>query len=453
MGIALSVIAILATAAFAAFSYFDVNGHKELAFWCFITGLVMSAFGGILSIIYFAHNWHARRFTRRPSTDSPPLPQTSAPQSTRSEKFRFGVYWDSDLNPLCPVCKTPLTLSRDKLIYRIDGGVPLPLPEPHCFNCDKLLSLHDDDGNHLTLSEAKKLLPTKTSKAEIESPNPQPLQLQTPDTPESPEPDTYQPDDKDKEIIRYLYKEGVDHLLSYIAKFAELDRQETTLRLNKLISNKYVRRPHTSHSRPFAAYRLTDKGIQFAIDNNLRSEQNPKEPEAKIEPIALPDAQSQPPDTFTLDKTAIDILKQIDKQVVQESEFSRVLKLEPAQVRNSLTLLEQHNYICLQRPSERAPFYLLTEKGSNQLDKPIRTVPFPNSDLDETSIKILLILANPTEHSTYTSSIAERLKLSKTRVEFYLGELHKQGYCYADNRSFTRPDFHRLTQQGKKISH
>lgn len=84
-------------------------------------------------------------------------------------------------------------------------------------------------------------------------------------------PPAFEPDEKDKEILRYLYKPDVDHLLSYIAETIRLDQQETKLRLHKLNEHKYVRLPpRRSATHRFPEYKLTDKGIEFVINNNLR---------------------------------------------------------------------------------------------------------------------------------------------------------------------------------------
>jgi hypothetical protein len=74
------------------------------------------------------------------------------------ERFAFGVYWDSVLNPLCPACKTPLSQSRRHLFYAIGEGIPLPKPITECLKCDKHLPLFDDYGNSVTLSDAKRQL-------------------------------------------------------------------------------------------------------------------------------------------------------------------------------------------------------------------------------------------------------------------------------------------------------
>lgn len=97
--------------------------------------------------------WTRQLVSRRRDTHTAPV--------IKNEKLRFGVIWDSELNPHCPVCKTLLTLSTRNLIYPIDpftNKIPPPKPVPHCLKCDKALLLYDDNGKTVTLSEAKRLL-------------------------------------------------------------------------------------------------------------------------------------------------------------------------------------------------------------------------------------------------------------------------------------------------------
>jgi hypothetical protein len=84
--------------------------------------------------------------------------------------------------------------------------------------------------------------------------------------PQPPESHPYSPDEKDKEILRYLYRSDVDRLLSFVAEAAHLDPTETEFRLNRLIANGFVRRPARPRaSNPFPEYRLLDKGIELVL--------------------------------------------------------------------------------------------------------------------------------------------------------------------------------------------
>jgi predicted transcriptional regulator len=264
----------------------------------------------------------------------------------RGERRAFGVYWDSDLHPLCPICRTPLTLSTRNLIYRIDpfnNSIPPPQPIPHCLKCDKALPLYDDDGNHITLGEAKKLLSPKEPKPEIEieTPKPEPLQLQT--------------------------------------------------------------------------------------SGNLQTS-----------------------DDYKPNKIAIEILKQIDKQVAYESELARVLNLEPKQLRNSLGLLEKHKYIRLHRPANLAPHYQLTQKGIDLLNKPVYTAPLPHSyEPDETSTKILLLLSDRDVFPD-ALTLSQRLWLNIERVKYILEELVDRQYV-TETQFMHGDSEYSLTKKGRKF--
>jgi hypothetical protein len=64
---------------------------------------------------------------------------------------KFGVVWDKNGDPYCPVCEKPLA----KHTVKIDGKIEAAL---HCVKCDRSLALITDEGNRISLIEAKKLL-------------------------------------------------------------------------------------------------------------------------------------------------------------------------------------------------------------------------------------------------------------------------------------------------------
>ena len=57
-------------------------------------------------------------------------------------KPKFGVYWDKELNPYCPSCKSLLCINEDLVIY--------------CLCCNREMPLVSD--KLITLKEARKLL-------------------------------------------------------------------------------------------------------------------------------------------------------------------------------------------------------------------------------------------------------------------------------------------------------
>jgi predicted ArsR family transcriptional regulator len=431
----------LATIASGLSSFLMEDERRHVAYNYLLASIGLVIVGIIVGVI---HIW----------TEPNPDKAVKLQRIKRGEKRAFGVLWDSDLHPLCPVCRTPLILSTRNLIYRIDlfnNSIPPPKPIPHCLKCDKALPLYDDNGNDITLSEAKELLSPKEAKREIETPKPQPQQVQTPDNPQPPEPAVYQPDDKDKEIIRYLYK-GTDCHLSFIAEFARLDTQETSLRLNKLISNKFIRPLRSRPRRAVDPYRLTDKGIQFAIDNDLQDQPKPKEPEAKINTPESGDAHHQTPSPYKPDKTAIEILKQISKGICYEDELANALKLNPVEVRISLAILEMNDYIEFHHAGNRPPSYQLADKGIDFLHKPVRTVPFPSGHdlIDETKTRILQYLATPNCRAD-EQAMSVVLNLHPTRLQVHLSELAQHDYVAVDGVNEWFETIYRLTTKAKKF--
>jgi uncharacterized protein YbaR (Trm112 family) len=73
---------------------------------------------------------------------------------------RFGIHWDSDMNPLCPL--------DDVLLPMIDKGVYEHLGQPYelfrCPKCKTQFQLRDDSGRRVMIVEAKTILASeKTS--------------------------------------------------------------------------------------------------------------------------------------------------------------------------------------------------------------------------------------------------------------------------------------------------
>ena len=146
-----TILVILGAVAFALNSHYSSIGDRVAAVRFLISGIALSTLGILILAIRFYRSWFERRYVRR--SELPPTPPIKS-----DLKFRFGVYWDSELNPLCPADTTPLTLSTSKLLYVISDDVPPPKPVLHCLKCDKVIPLYDDFGKEITLSEAKRLL-------------------------------------------------------------------------------------------------------------------------------------------------------------------------------------------------------------------------------------------------------------------------------------------------------
>jgi len=65
-------------------------------------------------------------------------------------KPRFGVLWDKNKEPYCPIHEKPFTRYQVKL-EKIETGL-------RCNKCDKTVKLINNEGKRITLVEAKKLL-------------------------------------------------------------------------------------------------------------------------------------------------------------------------------------------------------------------------------------------------------------------------------------------------------
>jgi DNA-binding MarR family transcriptional regulator len=253
--------------------------------------------------------------------------------------------------------------------------------------------------------------------------------------------DDYEPDEKDKRIIRYLYKE-VDCLLPYIAKFAELDTQETKLRLNRLAKHGYVRLPSTRPTHYLDPYTLRDKGIQFAIENNLRSEeQHAQKSKAKVEL----------PPVFKPDEIDIKILVFLDSpqhQNIYVVEVGNSLRLDQKLVRTRLDILAKEDYVRVTRDTlTNSDVCSITPKGSASLDKPRRTIPHPNPfSPDKIQIRILQYLADP-NCTPLLQAIAEDLQLSIVKVESTLYKLIDNGYLTANSYNEWNERIYRRTRK------
>lgn len=259
------------------------------------------------------------------------------------------------MNPYCPVCQTPLTLSIKNLMYRIDpinNSIPPPPPVPHCLRCDDIITLYDDDGDRLTLSEAKQLL-SPIKRKEIVPPKPDPPKPQTTASSQAPKPDVYEPDETDKKIIGYLYRDNVDPYLNKIAEAAGLDVRQTRMRLNTLIAAEYVRRPKPLRIGDlFESYVLSDKGIKCANSPDYKG-------------IPHPGGEVE------LDDTSIEILNLLADQNFKPfaEEIANALNLHIQRVKLYLGRLEKQKYIYsvyVGLPRER-PGYFLADKGREEL--------------------------------------------------------------------------------------
>lgn len=136
--------------------------------------------------------------------------------------------------------------------------------------------------------------------------------------------------------------------------------------LNQCIGNERL-----SETWRFLNEILEDPGDRHKLEmiSSITSASLKGQAEAIRGNTALPAHTQAHTDNYKPDEMAIEILKQISKGIAYEGELGNVLKFERQQISNSLRLLEQHGYINLHRPENRAPYYLLTTKGIDLLTK------------------------------------------------------------------------------------
>lgn len=81
------------------------------------------------------------------------LREAKEPLEKQQEQLEiyFGIYWDKELNPYCPVCKTLLTLVDDS--------------RPKCYNCDKIIPIVNSD-KRMGLREARKIISSQQQSAD-----------------------------------------------------------------------------------------------------------------------------------------------------------------------------------------------------------------------------------------------------------------------------------------------
>lgn len=80
--------------------------------------------------------------------------------------------------------------------------------------------------------------------------------------------DSFEPDEKDKEILCYLYRHDVTRILNYIADAVHLDPTETKYRLSRLSRHRFVQLPGRTRVGRFPEYHLYDKGVEYVLKMN-----------------------------------------------------------------------------------------------------------------------------------------------------------------------------------------
>ncbi len=80
-------------------------------------------------------------------------------ESLTKFKVKYGVYWDAELNPYCPICRTPLVLeqlsSTEVIARQISPLLPKPRPRLYCSKCKSYYALVNESGISISLAQAK----------------------------------------------------------------------------------------------------------------------------------------------------------------------------------------------------------------------------------------------------------------------------------------------------------
>ena len=70
-------------------------------------------------------------------------------------KLKFGIYWDKEAEPYCPICKTPLQPGERAYIY---GDVNYGSYKVTCLKCDITFPIKDDGNTPIPIKVAKELI-------------------------------------------------------------------------------------------------------------------------------------------------------------------------------------------------------------------------------------------------------------------------------------------------------
>jgi predicted transcriptional regulator/RNase P subunit RPR2 len=445
-----TLLGIFGTIALALSNHY-ASTRPDLEYKYLVLGIVLLSLSACIAIFKFVRWLFGLRFMRRPKK----LPSDFIK--------KFTVRLDKETRePHCPVCLAELAPDLNPTSGIHDGSYF------KCTLCNHPYRLtNEETGEPITIREAKALL----SQTELQPPSSKALEseklLEKQKLIKQPSED-YEPDEKDKRIIRYLYKE-IDCYLPNIARFVELDTQETKLCLNTLAKHGFVRPPSKRPTALYDPYRLTDKGIKFAIENNLLGEvQKPKEEESIIDRIfnlEPPQSQTTKPQPskapeveasslFESDETALRILAFLagpQHQSIYTVEIGNSLGLKHSLVDSYLRKLAKEECVRVHHDTlTNSDVCSITQKGKDFLNKPVNAIPQPSSEPDEAETEILKLLAHPYCDGT-KAYLSQFLGLHPTVVQVHLTELKKRDYISANTfNEYNEPIFE-LTHKANKF--
>ena len=273
-----------------------------------------------------------------------PPPQLKAPNETPPPASKpklesdFGVLWDENNDPFCPVCEKRLIPMQITMIGSIRMG------DLKCMSCQTSFILKAGNGDHVTIDEAKHI---RRDVAELRAIGDRTLEIiKRRSESQATEPTPYEPDEIAIKILtflddpqrQYVYDVeigsslGLDHKLveSYLAKLETIDYARVT----------------RDNLKGLNACAITPKGKEFL-----------NKPRHKV-----------PHPTGELSRTATDILVALSMAsgAVGAHNLTAFLNLSPVRVEHDLEVLQEAGYVTSATYHSKTS-YFITDKGKAYL--------------------------------------------------------------------------------------
>lgn len=192
----------------------------------------------------------------QPKPIESPKPSTEQPKK-RELKSRLNVLWDENRDPFCPLCERRIIPTQVRRIGSRWMG------DLKCMSCQVAYVLKDDDGQHVTFEQAKKLLRQEETKTNAEPPKPQPAL--------NSEPADYEPDELAKKVLRYIHRDEGINPIEDLSKTLNVEPLEIEVRLDKLIDSGYVGHNEYNLLRGNNPYSLNPEGKKWLLKTPIRN--------------------------------------------------------------------------------------------------------------------------------------------------------------------------------------
>ncbi len=281
--------------------------------------------------------------TEPPPTETPQQPKalnepSSPPTSKPKLESDFGVLWDENNDPFCPVCEKRLIPMQITQIGSWRMG------DLKCMSCEIPFILKAGDGSHLTVDEAKL---TRLDVAELRAIGDRTLEIikRRPRS-QATEPTPYEPDEIDVKILVFLAPpQRANVYVVEIANQLNLDHSLVDSHLGRLLTEGYVKATRDDKSSSYSCS-LTPKGKEFL-----------NRPVNKV-----------PHPSGELSQTKRDILVALSMASggVQVHNLTAFLQLSPVRVEHDLEVLQESDYVTA-HSYRSTTTYLITDKGKAYL--------------------------------------------------------------------------------------